>query len=140
MPPPTDSPIPPEEPAAACTTSDLDAYLEAVSPALDQLIIAAQEATLLQALAPDRLTAMAETAAHVHDQLSAIQPPECLKDAHLAAVTSAALLIRALDGIASGAYPTAEEDLRNSFEQVAQALAEIGMRYWEQTPTPAPSH
>jgi hypothetical protein len=115
-------------------------YVAAVSPALDQIVAAAQEATLLQALAPDRVTAMATTAADVHDQLSAIQPPECLRDAHLAAVTSAALLIRALEGIASGAYPTAEEDLRNSFEQVAQALAAIGMQYWEQGPTATASH
>jgi hypothetical protein len=70
----------------------------------------------------------------VQDQLSALQPPECLKDAHLAASTSAALLSRALESIASGDYPAAEEALRDSFEQVAQALALIGTQYWQQTP------
>jgi hypothetical protein len=45
--------------------------------------------------------------------------------------------MRALEGIASGAYLAAEEDLRRSLEQAAQVLAVIGMQYWEQTPTPA---
>jgi hypothetical protein len=102
-----------------------------VSPALDQIVIAAQEAALLQALAPDRVAVLAETATEAQDQLSAIHLPECLKDAHLAAVTSAAHLMRALEGIASGAYLAAEEDLRGSLEQAAQVLAVIGMQYWE---------
>jgi hypothetical protein len=79
---------------------------------------------------------LAETATEAQDPLSGIHPPECLKDAHLAAVTSA-LLMRALEGIASGAYLAAEEDLRGSLEQAAQVLALIGMQYWEQTTTPA---
>jgi hypothetical protein len=112
-------------------------YDAAVSPALDQIVIATQEATLLQALAPDRVAVLAETATGAQNQLSAIHPPECLEDAHLAAITSAALLVRALEGIASGAYPAAEEDLRGSLEQAAQVLALIGMQYWGQTPTPA---
>jgi len=121
-------------PLSACTPPDLDAYVAVVSPLLDQVVIASQEATQLQALPTDRLTALVETTADIQDQLSAIQAPECLQDAHLAAVAGAALLRQALEGIVSGAYPGAEETLRASFEQTAQAGALIAMHYWEQTP------
>jgi hypothetical protein len=99
-------------------------------------VIAAQEATLLQALPADRIAALTEAAANAQSQLSAIQAPDCLRDAHLAAVESAAHLSRALESVASGDYPAADEALRDSFEQAAQALALIGTRYWEQTPMP----
>jgi hypothetical protein len=126
------SPVPP----SACTAHDLDAYVAVVSPLLDQVIVAAREATQLQALSTDRVMALVDAASLIHDQLSATQAPACLQDAHFAAVAGAALLGQALDGIASGTYSDAEENLRSSYEQTSLAVALIGMQYWEQTPTP----
>ena len=141
-PPPSPSPTPSRTdtslqtagPLSACTPPDLDAYVAVVSPLLDQLVISSQEATQLQALSTDRVTALAETTTRIQDQLSRIQPAQCLQDAHLAAVAGAALLSQALEDIASGAYPGAEETLRASLEQIAQAGALIGMQYWQRTP------
>ena len=136
---PTDTALQTAGPLSACTPPDLDAYVAVVSPLLDQLVIASQEAIQLQALSTDRVTALVETTTHIQDQLPRIQPPQCLQDAHLAAVAGAALLSQALEQIAAGAYPGAEETLRASFEQSAQAGALIGMQYWQQSPIPTAS-
>jgi len=138
-PSPTDTPLQSSRPLSACASSELDSYVTVVSPLLDQVVIASQEATQLEALPTDRITALRESSADIQHELASTQPPKCLEDAHLAAVAGAALLGQALEGIASGDYPGAEEALRASFEQTAQAGALMAVQYWEQTAIAPPS-
>jgi len=121
-----------------CAADELDRYVAVVSPLLDQIVDVARDATQREALSEDRVTALLDSASLIRDQILTIRPPSCLEDAHLAAVGGATLLVKALDGIASGSYVKAEEDLRGSFEQVSLAAALIAMQYWAQSPTPTP--
>jgi len=123
-------------PSSGCTLTQLEAYVALATPLLDQLAVADQEATQLQALTTDQVTALAATAAAIREQLSALLPPDCLQAAHIAALDGVSLLSQAIDGMSGGAYADAENDLRSSFEAVSLAAALIGMQYWELTPAP----
>ncbi len=139
-PSPTPSPTIPApqmpEPSPACPAPEIEAYLGAVSPLLDQLVLASREATQLQNLPSERVAALVRSARDIQGQLSDIQPPQCLQDAHLAALQATARLGEALEHMTAGAYPSAEAALRASFEQSALAIALIAMQYGQRAPTP----
>ncbi len=126
-------------PTATCAPLDVDGYLSQVSPLLDRLVIASREATLIQALPGERISALRRAAEEIGEALSGIQPPRCLEDAHLAALQATSLLSEALEHVSAGGYADAEAALQASFEQSALAIALIGMQYGQCTPTPAPT-
>jgi hypothetical protein len=126
-------------PPGGCLPSEINQYVADVRPILDQIVLASQEATQLEGLAPARIAALLESTRNIQESLSATQPPLCLQEAHLAAVNGASSLGRALESMASGEYSSAEEELRASFELTAQAAALLAILSWEPTPTAAPS-
>lgn len=126
-------------PSATCAPLDVEGYLGQVSPLLDRLIIASQEATLIQALPGERISALRRAAEEIREVLSGIRPPRCLEDAHLAALQATSLLSKALEHMSAGGYADAKAALQASFEQSALAIALIGMQYGQRTPTPAPT-
>lgn len=136
-PSPTVSALQTGGPFPTCSAPEIGTYVGAVSPLLDQIIAASQEATQLQNLPSERVAALAQAARSIREKMSNIQPPQCLEAAHLAALQAAAQLSEALEHMAAGVYPNAEAALRDSFEQSALAIALIAMQHGQRTPTPA---
>jgi hypothetical protein len=109
-----------------------------VPPLLDQLVVASREAAQLAALPRDRIAPLLEASNAIRDELAAMQPPECLEEAHIAALEGASLLVQGLESIGSGDYSQAEFSVRSSFEEVARVIAFLAIQIWEATATSTP--
>jgi hypothetical protein len=121
------------EPASTTITAtplpaDVDAYLSALFPLLDEHIVDAQQAKKLEALEDEnQIGAFRESAAGRLEAMRGIHPPSEFQEAHEKMIESFELLVSTWDFIQAKEYAAARETLVHSNEVWAEAFATISL-------------
>ncbi|MEJ2706600.1 MAG: hypothetical protein P8074_03195 [Anaerolineales bacterium] len=107
---------------------DVDAYLSALFPLLDEHIVDAEQAKKLEALEDEsQIEAFRESGAERLEAMRGIQPPPEFQKAHEQLIENFELLVSTWDFIQAQEFTTAKETLIRSYEVFSEGFATISL-------------